>query len=332
MSEKKNDKYLTVKNKLKDDLESFMTKGTVKSYLIAFEKLLAEMYPNNDVQKLIASKSNKILDCKKMMSTLMNKNDFKLSTKKRYTGAYLNVVKKLFPEDKYKDKVQCFQNEYNAIAKYDLTSRAYKMASEKDLKNYVTEKEINDKFIEYKNKLHDKIYRARNDQPYLILAFLKYLFPLRNEEYLTPVIYKRVTKKMEHSPNYIDLHNGELVITYQKSRKVGERRIVLPKELLNIIKQQYEKSGSKYLFPKSKNTDVPMRSNHFTRMLNDIFDKNASTTLLRKAYISRNVDKLNADERKKLARNMGHSAATQITNYSAFDKKLHPELKSKLKK
>lgn len=122
--------------------------------------------------------------------------------------------------------------------------------------------------------------------------------------------------------NMIDTKKSLLIVKHEKTTKsYGVRRIVLPTALNSIIKDWKEvvAEDGYLLMPNAKGN--MMSSPAWTQFMNSIFQRDMSTDMLRKIYVSYMITEkgISIDERQKLADIMGHSVLMQQHSYFKGD-------------
>lgn len=170
----------------------------------------------------------------------------------------------------------------------------------------------------------------RKYQKYMILALYTMIPPLRGQEYLdaiilkvvdVPVNYKRIYE-LTHK-NLFDIKNNKFIVRYHKTFDThGVKVIDFNQQLSNIVEKWVELTGSQILIPNldnNKEFNEPMTQTALTELMFRIFAPNKiSTSMLRKIYISEIIKYMSPNERKKLAKIMGHTLESQEFIYNKF--------------
>ena len=145
---------------------------------------------------------------------------------------------------------------------------------------------------------------------YVILSMYVLIPPRRIADY-TNFKIKDIDKKED---NYLDEEKKELVFNqYKTSKNYGTQRVDCPIALCNVFDKWIPVASkySDYLLFNSYGNGLTQPQ--LTKMLNAIFDKNISASMLRHIYVSditlKNVPKLS--ELEKTAHDMGQSVAQQ---------------------
>jgi hypothetical protein len=140
---------------------------------------------------------------------------------------------------------------------------------------------------------------------FLLVSFLggvvKDLAPRRSQDYSELKIRNYDTKK----DNYYK--SGKFYFNiYKTASKYGLQIIDVPKELDVILKKWIKMNTNDYmLYSTNKNK---LSSPQISRILNKVFDKNVSTSMLRHIYLTNIYKDLPAlNKMQELSREMGHS-------------------------
>ena len=198
-------------------------------------------------------------------------------------------------------------------------SREYMEASEKEKNNYISWDDV----ISTREELKKNIYKSEyHYMRYILLCVYSYMPPLRVQDWASTAIYQdKKDIKETPSTNYIILNDGVLFII---DSKTGPRIVDIPEELTKILYKYYNYVKPSYIIYSFKSKDKPTTPNSLTHILNNIFNKKISSTMLRKIFISHIIDsQQKATQRKTIARTMGHSIHMQNSNYSKFSRLLH---------
>jgi hypothetical protein len=208
--------------------------------------------------------------------------------------------------------------------------------TEKQEENWITWEEVQKK----RNELLEKTAEFGNKKTLtgaeyyhllelLILSLYVDVPPRRNQDYLAMNVIKTTAKAFApplstyDTKNFLVVRKGvpvEFVFnTYKTAKKYGSQNVVIPDKapLVNIL-QMYLKHRSLTTGEDKKAKEFPLlvahngtpitQANAITRILNGIFDKKIGSSMLRHIYLS---SKLNIDDMKKDAKDMGHSLQEQ---------------------
>lgn len=160
-----------------------------------------------------------------------------------------------------------------------------------------------------KNKLTSPYLKTL--QHYVILSCYVLIPPRRIADFINFKI-KDIDKKTD---NWFDDKTNELVFNqYKTAKNYGTQRVECPESLQAVFQKWFPVASrySEYLLFNSYGNHLTQPQ--LTKMLNAIFDKNISASMLRHIYISdvtlKNMPKLS--ELEKVAHDMGHSTAEQM--------------------
>jgi hypothetical protein len=204
----------------------------------------------------------------------------------------------------------------------------FKEATHNELKNKINIKYIEKMRDQYKQKINDDF--TINDVYHLLCSLYTYMLPLRSEDYYNTLIMESNGSFLDFDRdisqiNYYDPIKKQLFLNhYKTSKSHGQRVIDIPDILHDIIMEFHHKSKSPYLVCSTKSN--PLSSVSFTITFKRCLKKDVSSSMIRKCFISDKMDNgMNADDRKKAAKIMGHTVCTQMTTYSKFSDALHPD-------
>ena len=277
-------------NETRYTIEPFLDFGTTKAYIESMDKL--------SMQKSMTAAILAILKAENRIPKVLI-ND--------YTALFKKLAKKADEYSKYKGKT--LEEEANWISWKKVKNKFdyYKLLVENTNYSNGIETPIEDKYLFMK---------------YLILMLYTRIPPLRGEEYLNAYILSVKDKKSYDKileltdKNIMDINNKMFIAgRYKTCQKYGVRKIKVPNEVIETIKEWMKLSGSLYLLPSLKDNPPkePMKQVAFTDTLVRIFKPHRiSTSMLRKIYITYRLKRLkDPKKRKELAYIMGHSLEMQ---------------------
>jgi integrase len=154
-------------------------------------------------------------------------------------------------------------------------------------------------------------------QHYVILSCYVLIPPRRIADFINFKI-KDIDQKQD---NWFDEKTNELVFNnYKTAKNYGTQRVECPESLQAVFRKWFPVASrySEYLLFNSYGNHLTQPQ--LTKMLNAIFDKNISASMLRHIYVSdvtlKNMPKLS--ELEKVAHDMGHDVRQQVL-YKKFD-------------
>jgi len=291
--------------------------NSLRAYIIALTKLNGNKKPEN-----LEFLNNK----KEIMENI---KDLALTTKKNRLTAILVALGALGDKEKlleeYKKELDTLNEEYFQEIKKNIKT-------DKQGKNWVKMKELKRTMNKYKKEIDERnILKKENIsfkelmilQNYLITALYILLPPIRLD--FAPM--EIITNKDQIKPdkNYLlvkSRNNKEFIIQEFKNVKThGIQNIKVPKMLNSILNLwlKYKPDDNIFLYNNRKGM---MSSNGLGKAITKAFKptgKNITLGLLRKIYISENIDLGAIKKAEKLAENMLHSPKVQQTIYYKKD-------------
>jgi len=284
------------------DLFNNISASSKKLYLHNLKKL----NNNQEIKNL-----NFLKNTESILEEINSKKD---NTKRTYLISIVSALKESNskPHKKLYDFYYPYLEELNKSLK-DNTSM-----KEKEIENWITEeelKEITDKCDEILEEIKGK--RKLTPEQYdkllncLILSLFTKTPPRRNLDYIEMIVDVPQENK---TTNYY--HKGKFYFNRFKTQKTYQQQVIdVPSNLDEIIKL--------YLKHKPNETkDFLVRYDHrplktstdMTRILNKIFDKKISASMLRKLYLTNKYEKV-MGELEQDTKKMGTSVNTAKDNY-----------------
>lgn len=316
------------KQKLITDLkEKNLTDSSIKLYIGNLERLNDDLPLNNF----------KFLDDDK--SIIEKLSALKQTTQRGYLISIVSIL------GLYKELNKKFTSLYNKY--YTLMMQVNdkikavptdKM-SETQKDNWSSWEDIIKKFDEIKSEV-DKFINSQSISKknynklleYIVLALYVYLEPRRND-YLNMLVVKKYDKSMNPEFNYLSYDDKKMVFNkYKTSKKAGQLILDINDDLYNSIQNYFKfhplikgkKINAKTQIEFLVNYDGSNLTypNGITRILNKIFGKNLSSSMLRHIYISHKYGDVVKDM-ENTAKTMGHSVGMQKA-YIKDDKGINP--------
>ena len=301
----------------KELYDAFIKKGlavsSVKLYLRSLEKL-------NEDSPL---KNLKFL---KDPAVIVDKlKDYKQNTIRNYLIAVVSVLslnKESKAGKKLYDAYTPLLMDKNKTLKAE---EATNTKSETQEKNWLTWDEVKQSWGALKEKVDSfKSSKTITEAQYntllqFMILSLYVLLPPRRNEYMKMMIVKTAPDSKE--TNYLDLDNNSFVFNvFKTSKKDGSMTIEIPAELREIIniylkfhpliKGKITKKFQPVSFLVYYDGSPFTQNNSITRILNKVFGKKVSSSLLRHSYLSGKYGDT-TDEQKKDAEMMSHSVSMQ---------------------
>jgi len=142
---------------------------------------------------------------------------------------------------------------------------------------------------------------------YIVLSLYVLQPPRRNADYY----YMKIGTGDDDKTNYVDVATKKYYFNNFKTSKYGKEVLDIPPKMIDVLKWYIDhrdmKDGDWLLFP----DDVKRTSsNKITKLLNKIFNKNISSSMLRHIYLSSKYGAVEKEQEKDSAF-MTHSLTTQ---------------------
>lgn len=209
--------------------------------------------------------------------------------------------------------------EYNTTLKEEESKN---IKTEKQEKNWITLEEIENikedlksKVDKFKNKKQIDESQYNTLLSYLVLSLYTDISPRRNKDFQDMYIVNDTTK-MQDDKNYLFMNkkNMEFLFnTYKTAKTHGPQVLQIPDKLRSVIKIYLGKYPEKNYLDKKflvKFNGSPLPVNGITFILNKIFGKNISSSMIRHIFLSEKFGDVK-EEMKKVAEEMSHSLAQQ---------------------
>jgi len=302
------------KQKLKTDLKyTDITESSVKNYLRHMELLNDDLPLKNldflkDVDNIVDklkkykenTKRNYLISISAVLNGYKDKNKSFKKTYMKYFDLLLDINGKLKTKEKLNEKSDTQKENW---IKWDEVENKWEELKEQ-VNKFVNNKELNT--FQY-NKLLD----------FVILSLYVLIPPRRNKDYLLMNIIKGHKKIDDVKINYLDLDNKMFIFNNYKTVKTeGQQEIDIDERLMKIINVYLKFRGltriKKFNEPFLVNSESKELNNvnSITYVLNRIFKKKVSSSMLRHSYLTHKYgDTL--EDMKKDSEAMSHSLDTQ---------------------
>lgn len=156
---------------------------------------------------------------------------------------------------------------------------------------------------------------------FVILSLYVLIPPRRNLDWAVMRIKKNVVDTDDKKTNYLDWDEQKFIFNvYKTASTYHQEKIDIPVELKACIEQYLKFHPNLKKGKITKDTDVMFliyqdekdltSINAITRILNKVFDKKIGSSMLRHIFLTHKFGK-DKEEREKIAKEMGHSVATQ---------------------
>lgn len=274
-----------------------LSPSSFKTYISILDNLYKKMKGSGDAFDFFKKNTNKIVEHLKDEQPNIRKTKMAVLISLLGNDANTEKLKNVMLED---------ANKYNA------TLRTQQM-NEKQKKNWLNEEEIKGIYKQLSKQALPLMKKESLDKrdygkvlDYVLLS-LYVLMPPRRSQDFTEMKIRNYDKEKD---NYFD---GKMFyfVKYKTSKIYGRQEIKPPPKLRNILNKWSILNKHDYLLSSFNGNKISVL--RMALLLNKIFGKKISTTMLRHIYISDNVlkDAPLLQVRDKIAEAMGHSVETQ---------------------
>ncbi len=274
-----------------------------KVYMIKYKILRKNLDPDSENAEFL-------LDFDKTMEFVNNKYK-NINTRKSVMSSILAVLKS------FKLEHQNYKDEQNKLLKEIAKDTDKHKKSEKQEKNWTTLKELKSVIPLYQSKMHDdhqamkkwvvaNLYLGDDENPPFRLNYSVDIIDKSDYDY-------------DSKKNYLVLDKGEPEIfswgEHKTSHKKGTHRVRIGKRLKIVLKiwLKHNKSTKHLLLNDMGRKMSPTSLGIFITKVFEPTGKHITLNLLRHIYITETfeIDYETSRKRRKIARKMGHSVATQ---------------------
>ena len=266
-----------------------LTESSIKSYTANLKRLNNGKVPENPTfLKKIDVISQKI-------------EHLSMNTKKAYYIAIVSYLKgKTFPEKirkQYYEKMMSLNKEFNSI-------KGEKTETQKD--NWLEWDEIM------------KIYNGldKNSLEFLILSLFVLMPPRRSKDFTHMIVVPKITPELDKKFNYLQYPDKFVFNSFKTAGAYGSQSFPVPDEIKEILERMLhlpKKFEPFFLLQNGKGKQ--MAESGLTSILNKIFNKKISVSMLRNIYGTHKFGKLKK-ELDETAEEMGTSSNVLANVYT----------------
>lgn len=306
------------------DLKSIIKKArdikdnSINSYIISLTKL-------NDNKKI---ENLNFLENKEDINKKLN--ELALTTRKNRITAII-VALGAVDKNKYENLINYYRKILEELTAEYFENMKKNLKTEKEDKNWASLKELKKVMNAYKRDISEREILKKTNfsnkdvmlfQNYLITALYLMLPPVRLDYSPMEIIKKK--DEMEKGKNYLlNLSRNKkrfIIQEFKNSKYMGSQEITIPKPLNSIINNwlKINKTNNFLL----NNRGGGLSSNGLGKAITKAFkplNKNINLGLLRKIYISENIDKEAIKKAEMIAGQMLHSPQVQQDIYFKKD-------------
>ena len=280
------------------------------------ENIISDNSKKLYVRNLLKLNDNKEIKDLKFLNNLDDVVDkikqYKPTTQRSYIISICVVLKN--------NNTKLYNDYYELLMKMNNDLKTNTTKSETQKKNWIDTPEILQIFNDLKSKTKIKNNDVKsNIFHYLVLALYFLQPPRRNIDYTLMKISSDMSDK---NFNYLDIENRQFIFNNYKTKSKYETvKIDINNELFLVIKLYLSKhpeyikiKNKKYLIHFLVNNNIEINANQMTKILNKIFNKNISSSMLRNIYLSNKYSKVMKDLKNDTI-NMSTSVDVAISNY-----------------
>jgi len=244
---------------------------------------------------------------------------YKPTTQRNYIIAITSILKSKKQNSDTSAFDEIYKMYYNLLNDYNTSLKDSTSLTETEKDSWITQESLEnilkgkmEILMSLKGKSKLSVPDYNNLLELVVLGLYTLTKPRRNKDYQLMKIKNDIDDK---AFNYLDLVNYKFIFNNYKTNKTYETQTEdIPKKLLSILKTYIKfKPESDFLLV-NFNGEPLTNINSITRILNKIFDKNISSTMLRKMYLTNKYSDT-MSELKSDAKAMGTSANVAQTNY-----------------
>ena len=246
---------------------------------------------------------------------------------------YLNAIVVYLMGDKEdeKDLIAEYVDMRDKLNKQYEEEQATGVISDKQKDNFVPIEEVQKMINQMGQEIKDKKLKKKEDltkkDKELIMVYTLYniytRLPLRNDlagmEVINKRAYNKLSQEDKENTNYLVINKNSMFMVlneFKTKSKYKQINIPIPKDLEKLLRQYIRINGMGVLFKSS--TGKPLSRNALTQLLlktsKKYMNKNISTTMLRKIYLSSKYGDM-VEELKKDNAVMGHSKEVAMDTY-----------------
>jgi hypothetical protein len=305
----------------KNILDDFKTKSIKPSSL--------KLYLSN-LKRLNGDQEIKNFNFLKSIDTVMDKiKEKSKNTQRTYLISIVSLLKQDIKNKKLYDVYYKKLMEYNKELKDNTTK------SDKQNANWIEQEQV----LEIYNKLKDNVDEYINNKKiskkeydylidFVVLSLYTLQPPRRCMDFLKMKIVNIYEDTVDKDYNYISLSENKFYFNNYKTAGTYKTQTTdINNNLMNVIKQYIKHHPLNKELKKKKgiinflvkyNGDPYITANSITRILNKVFEKKISVSMLRAIYLTDKYKNLNK-EKEADAKAMGTSTLTADTNYIKTD-------------
>lgn len=304
---------------LEESIKTLLKKNNLSdSSINMYVKNLRLLNNGNKIENL-----SFLVDKDNILDKLKNYAD---NTKRNYLISIVSVLRQF--KDKHKNINDLYNDYYKLMLKQHehIKSKPVNEMTESQKKNWIDWKDVQDIYkklevqvneIKNQDKLTTKEYVILLQ--YVVLSLYVLIPPRRSKDYYLMNIVFEYKNDLSKEFNYLDWSNKKFYFNNYKTSKTYEQQIIdVPKSLMDVF-DVYIKFHPELKGKVDKNVDTRLLVNNLSKslsavkikdVLNSIFNKNISSSMLRHIFLSFKYGDTYEDMIKD-AKMMGHTTGQQ---------------------
>jgi hypothetical protein len=290
-----------------------LTLSSIKTYMSIINKTA------RDISNKLEKPDDIIEHHKEILESLMT---YKPNIRKTKLSAFIVVLdQKDDTPDDVKEIIDNYRKQLFADADdVDKDEKKQKLTESQE-KNYITWDEVL-KIYENLRTEAEPLFKLENLnkkqynklQEFVLLSLYVLTPPRRSLDYAQ----FKIKSIDESTDNYMTVKGrkkeGTLVFNaYKNSKRLGKQEVKISNALRNIIQKWMLKNPNEYLI--TTNTGNRIEQPRVNLMLNNIFNKNIGSSLLRHIYLTHKYGDVDLEEMEKTTQEMGNSEIERTLKY-----------------
>jgi integrase len=290
-----------------------LTLSSIKTYMSIINKT------SRDISNKLETPDDIIEHHKEILESLMT---YKPNIRKTKLSAFIVVLdQKDDTPDDVKEIIDNYRKQLFADADdVDKDEKKQKL-SESQEKNYITWDEVL-KIYENLRTEAEPLFKLENLnkkqynklQEFVLLSLYVLTPPRRSLDYAQ----FKIKSIDESNDNYMTVKGrkkeGTLIFNaYKNSKRLGKQEVKISNALRNIIQKWMLKNPNEYLI--TTNTGNKIEQPRVNLMLNNIFNKNIGSSLLRHIFLTHKYGDVDLEEMEKTTHEMGNSEIERTLKY-----------------
>lgn len=290
-----------------------LTLSSIKTYMSIINKT------SRDISNKLETPDDVVQHHKEILESLMT---YKPNIRKTKLSAFIVVLdQKDKTSDDIKEIIDNYRKQLFADADdVDKDEKKQKL-SESQEKNYITWDEVL-KIYENLRTEAEPLFKLENLnkkqynklQEFVLLSLYVLTPPRRSLDYAQ----FKIKSINESTDNYMTVKGrkkeGTLIFNaYKNSKRLGKQEVKISNALRNIIQKWITKNPNEYLI--TTNTGNKIEQPRVNLMLNNIFNKNIGSSLLRHIFLTHKYGDVDLEEMEKTTHEMGNSEIERTLKY-----------------